>query len=166
MKQRAFTLVELIVAIAIIITMSAILLPNYQSVRKQFSLLHDIYALAQNLRMAQEMATATQELPDGSVPDGYGIYLVNNGQLYVLYADKDGNEAYTGVSENVKTIDLENSYVKGISPSPLSINFKGPDPRTKITNDLSSILITLALKEDPIQEKKVRVYKSGLMYVE
>lgn len=111
------------------------------------------------------MASSAREF-QGTVPPGYGIYLEKDDDAYVLYADKNGNEEYSGQTEKVETIKLDKIYIKNVSPVDLSINFKGPDPITKISGDMDSVTITLALEDDPEKTQKVIVNKAGLIYVE
>jgi len=162
-----FTLIELLVSVAIILVMTGILVPNYYSIVGQFSLLRATHQMAQDLRRAQEMSASAHELSNGIVPPGYGIYLEENDENYILYADNDGDEEYKIDKDAViQIIELDNIYIKNAPLSFLSVNFKGPEPTTKITNDLDSMIITLALRADITKEKKVIVYKTGLIYVE
>ena len=171
-----FTMVELLVAMFIIVTMSAILLPNYRAFQRQFSLLQAAHILAQDLRTAQEMATSAKELASGEVPPGYGIYLaIATDEQYILYADTipaGGDQGYDP-GEEVATISLGGLIkIKTIEKDSLppsafvSINFKGPDPVTRITGDADTIIITIALKDEPSKEQKIFVNTFGLIYVQ
>ena len=168
MKQFGFTFIELLVSIAIIMLMSGILLPNYHLITEQLFILQAAYEFAQNLRVAQEMSASAREFPDGVVPSGYGIYLKNNDQSYILYADINGDQAYYegGDDRIIKTIDMGGIRIQDASPSPVSINFEGPEPTTKITNDVNSIEIDIVLLDNPTKKQTIVVYKSGLIYVE
>ena len=172
-SEKSFSLVEALVGITIILTLSAILLPNYGAFSRQFSLLRSTYRLAQDLRRVQEMAISAKELPSEGVPPGYGIYLeMGSSQTsYRLYADTSplgGDERYDAGDAIVETINLgKGVYIKEISPlSPLSVNFKGPAPITTISGAASSAIISLALEADPESIQKVIVNKVGLIYVE
>jgi len=160
-----FTIVETLVAIGIILILSTILVPNYKVFQEEFSLLRSAHKLSQDLRRAQEMATSAKELP-GQLPKGYGIYLRKGDTYYRLYADLDGDQEYDSGEEIELPIALENKVkIEEVSPSPLSINFKGPDPVTKILGDADSVTITLALETNPAKTQEVFVNKVGLIYV-
>ena len=164
-NSRGFTLIEALVVSAIIFTLSAILFPNYRKFHYQCCLLRSAYKVAQDTRRAQEMATSAREY-QGSIPPGYGIYLRDNDDYYLLYADLDGDRAYDAGEEIEGSIDLEDKvYIKSVSSSTVSINFRGPDPVTAISGGSDSVTITLGLEDYPGEEKEIFVNKAGLIYV-
>lgn len=166
-SSAGFTLIEVLVAIAIMIVLSGILLPNYKLAGDKLALLRAAYRLAQDLRRVQEMATSARALA-GTVPPGYGVYLRTGVTSYLLYAD-NGSQAqvYDSNDTTIETIYLESgTYIKEISTDPMSINFKGPDPITSISGGISSVSITLALEKDPTRVVRVTINKAGLVYVE
>jgi len=166
---KAFSVPEILVTIGVILILSGIILPRYSFFRHKFSLLRSAHKLAQDLRRAQEMATSTREL-GGSIPPGYGIYLEEDDQSYVLYADTyplGGNEGYDKERDQiVETIELGSKiYIKDLSQVSLSLNFKGPDPITTISSGTNSAIIVLGL-EGGSEEEEVSINKVGLIYVE
>lgn len=173
LKWKGFTLVELLVVTSIIILLSAIILPNYRGIERQFALQRSAHKLAQDIRRAGEMAMSTKEF-QGKVPAGYGIYLKQGERDYLLYADTNppkGNEKYDGGDGKIETINLEKGvYIKNISPSSLSINFKPPIPTVKIKTgagqDSASAVITLSLESDSTKTKIIKVNSAGLIDVE
>jgi len=170
LKWKGFTLIELLVVASIIIVLSAIVFPNYRGIESQFTLERSAYKLAQDIRRAGEMAMSTREF-DGKIPKGgYGIYLKLSWEnYYKLYADKDGSEKFDEKKDGeVEKIFLEKGvYIKDISPSSLSINFKPPAPTVKINGkDFASAIITLSLKSDPNRTKIIKVNSIGLIDVE
>lgn len=190
---KGFTIIELIVVIAIIVTISAVVLADYRSGNDQLALQRSAHKLAQDLRRAQEMAMSSAEV-GGSVPPGVGIVLhriFENGTQYRMYADNNGNNRFDNLEEFGEPIPLERGvYIKeirretGMMPNPDShwgsINFRPPDPVVNIficvpqvvpcTGENFSgepwIRIILALRSDPNQTKTVRVNNIGLIYVE
>lgn len=103
--NKAFTLLEITVVIAIIGLLAVIILVNYRGGEKQFALLRSTHRLAQDLRQAEEMAISSQEIPlefdqEGGFPKGgYGIYFeidptVPKGYHIILFADCDGEGDY------------------------------------------------------------------------
>lgn len=172
-KDKGFTLVELLTVIAIISILSVLVLPNYRAGEKNLALQRSAQKLAQDIRRAQQMAMSAKEYQD-KVPAGYGIYLKQGDNYYLLYADTNptqGNEKYDGGDEVVEEIYLEKRvYIKNVQPASLSINFKPPDPETKISgsggSETNLATITLSLETEQTKEKKIKVNKAGLIYVE
>lgn len=171
-NKKGFTLIELLVVTAIISLMSTLMLANYRAGERQFAFQSSVHKLAQDLRRTQEMAMSAQEF-GGGVPAGYGIYLHKGDTYYLLYADTNpggGNEKYDGGDATVETIYLEKRvYIKDLStPASMSINFKPPDPKTKISGDGSEDtgIITLSLETDPTPTTTIKINKAGLITVE
>ncbi len=180
MKNKGFTLVEIMVVLSITLFLSAIILVDYRTGAKQFALERSAHKLAQDIRKAQGMAISTKELPGGIIPEGgYGIYLVKTADSYNIYADT-GSEQYNS-GEEMETLFLEKDVeIKDInlkklippstvSKTEVSINFKPPDPtvslKTGTGEPFDELEITLALKTDANKIKKIIVNKTGLIYV-
>jgi prepilin-type N-terminal cleavage/methylation domain-containing protein len=173
MKSKGFTLIELLVVISIITLLTSISFFYYQGGGKNLTLFRAAFKLAQDIRRAQEMAISTRKCCGGINPAGYGIYLKQGDEYYLLYADTNpptiGNEKYDSGDAEIETIYFEKGiYIKSINPSPLSINFKPPDPKIRIGDgfEQNEVSIIVALKEDPTKVKTVKVNKFGLIYVE
>ena len=184
LKTKGFSLVELMVTVAVIIMVTLMILPNYRGIAEQFALERSANKLSQDIRRAAEMAMSLRELPGGQAPPkgGYGVFFdVSSASTYKLYADIDGNESYSGVDSVIEEIDLErNVYIKQIETgepiqtiSAGSVNFKPPSPRVKITQInpppegvKNRMRITLSLENDPNKERTIRVEKSGLVDLE
>lgn len=170
--NKSFTLVELLVVTSIIILLSAIILPNYRGIERQFALQRSAHKLAQDIRRAGEMAMSTREFQEEVPEGGYGIHLeLSWGNYYKLYADKNGNEKFDGADGEVETINLEKGvYIKNILPSSLSINFRSPIPTVKIKTeagqDSVNATITLSLESDSTKTKIIKVNAVGLIDVE
>jgi len=163
--NKGFTLIELLVVTGIIVLFTALILPNYRAGDQQLVLQRAAYKLAQDLRRAQEMALSSQKF-DGEVPAGYGIYLnKNQPNQYILFADLNGDQRYSGSSEKVEEIALEGIVViSDLSPkltSALTIVFVPPDPSVAFYPDAVTASITVAIKE----AKTIQVNKAGLIAV-
>ena len=184
--QEGFTLLELITIVAIITTLSLIVLTNYRQGERQFALQRSAHKLAQDIRAVQEMAMSGQECQICSpkvVPAGYGIFLeVSSVNQYVIYADisptPDGNQFFSGdpPDQIVETITLESGVIiQDINtlPDKVGINFSPPDPIIDIRfplgegdEDISVAVITLSLKADNTKTKTITVNKVGLIDID
>jgi prepilin-type N-terminal cleavage/methylation domain-containing protein len=167
-----FTLIELLVVIFIISLLTSVSFLYYRSGEKNFLLLRSAFKFAQDIRRTEEMAISIRECCGGIIPPAYGIYLKAGDEYYLLYADTNpagGNEKYNDGDTQIEKIYFEKGvYIKSVSPSPLSINFKPPDPKVRIGNGVeqNEVSIIIALKDDPTKTKVVKVNKFGLIYVE
>jgi len=164
--SKSFTLVELLVAVGIIILLTALVLPDYRAGERQFALQRSASKLAQDLRRAQEMAMSAKEPP--TAPDtfkgAYGINFQTNSSNYILFADLDNDQIYDS-GEEIETLPLEKKVkISNLSPaSPLTISFTPPDPTININPSDSLASITLTNNG---QTKIIKVNKVGLIYVQ
>ena len=164
--SKSFTLVELLVAVGIIILLTALVLPDYRAGERQFALQRSASKLAQDLRRAEEMAMSAKEPP--TAPDTFkGVYGINfqtNSSNYILFADLDNDQIYDS-GEEIETLPLEKKVkISNLSPaSPLTISFTPPDPTININPSDSLASITLTNNG---QTKIIKVNKVGLIYVQ
>jgi Tfp pilus assembly protein FimT len=162
--------------IGIIAVLTLIAVPNYNTGGSQLALQRSANKLAQDIRQAEELAISAKEHPAGTVPEGYGIYLVKNAKNYILYADGTGsNDEEYDVGEGVgQPINFENGvYIKDISSANgiASINFRAPDPIINLDITPTSpkspfVTITIALESDPAKTKVIFANIAGLIYVQ
>ena len=163
--SKSFTLVELLVAVGIIILLTALVLPDYRAGERQFALQRSASKLAQDLRRAEEMAMSAKEPP--TAPDtfkgAYGINFQTNSSNYILFADLDNDQIYDS-GEEIETLPLEKKVkISNLSPaSPLTISFTPPDPQINI--DPSDSLATITLTNNG-QTKIIKVNKAGLIMI-
>jgi len=164
--NKGFTLTELLVVIAVISILSAIILPSYRTGERQFALQRSAYKVAQDIRMAQEMAMSAKEFPGApaSFKGSYGINFQINSTSYTLFADLNENKIFDS-GEAIENPTLEKRIrISNLSPSsPLNITFSPPDPTININP--SDSLATITLTND-IQTKNIKINKAGLIYVE
>ena len=167
--KKGFTLIETVVVISMILILSGIVLLNQRASQAQFALQRSAHKLAQDIRRAKELATSTQKFNNEIPKGGYGIYieLATSDSSYKIYADLNGDEKWDASDGIVEACDLEKEiFIKSVSPSPLSINFKPPDPEVKISQDVTSATIELAIRSDPDNTKTITINKLGLITIE
>lgn len=142
-NRKGFTLVEIIVVLAIMAVLSTLIFNNYSRSKQQLALQRSAAKLAQDIGRIRQRAISTKQCPEcgGPAPKtGYGIFLdatSGKNENYLLYADTSGeNEFYTAADTVLETIELEKGiiiYKINVSPpNNVSINFKPPEPEIKI----------------------------------
>lgn len=166
--SKAFTLIELLVVISIIVLITALTLPNYRLGNNQLALQRSAHKIVQDLRRTLEFAISVKEF-NGIIPSGYGVYFdLDQPDRYVIFADLDGDQAYSGANEKVEEIILEGNVVlyslTPVSPgSSLAVFFAPPDPTVQFLPD--AVLAVINIKIEALQ-KTVQVNKAGLIAVE
>ncbi len=175
--KKGFSLVELLVVISIIAILAALLLVNYKSGQKQLALNRAASKLAQDIRRAQEMAMAAEEVGENVPKGGYGIYFRKQPspqRSYIFFADKDINNKCDFGNESINEIEFEGGgiKIKDLGGNHLNVIFRPPDPVTLFTDadgnilDYSGISIEISLIEDETKSKIIRVNKAGLIDVQ
>ena len=166
-NNRGVTLVELLVAIAIMGVISVLIFANYHYGDKQMELDMQTQRFVQDVRRVQEWALSARDFGAGA-KKGYGIY-VNIGQpnTYILYTDNNDNKSYDA-GEAQETITLNNNIeISNADNSPLSINFSPPNPTTLMNNDanIGAAAITFRIK-GTARTCVISINRTGLVYVQ
>ncbi len=169
MNQKAFTLIEILASISIVIFLTAFVLLNYRVGQDQHALSRAAHKLVQDLRTTQEMAMSMSAEYCGGSPKGYGVHFKQSWpDYYILFAECDGNKQYnSGIDNIVEQIYLEKGIIiSGLSPaSDLDICFTPPNPTTWITSGQQATII-LSIKDSPLETKTVKVNSIGLIETE
>lgn len=184
MKEKGFTIVELILTTAIIAALLLVGISNFPQIKLQFSLSRATYQLSQTIRRAQDMALSSVVYRDsGGVTqavDGYGVFLDINGfgnKKYIIYADKaPGNQQYDASDYLVETIDFSQQEpgiivkeLQNVSQNKASINFSIANVATSITQlnpNQNAVAIVLALESNMTTTRTVLANTSGLIEVQ
>jgi len=183
-NNSGFSLIELLVAVVIISLISTIVLINYRQGRERFTLQRSTHVLAQDIRIAQELAMRAEDFQGTVSRGGFGIHLTSATSSYVLFADCDrdlefdisGGAASCAVAttanpfpEQLELRRLEGGVtIHSISPSsPSTIVFIPPDPGTRIRAGgvtTTAITITLGVIDDGVlATSTVSVNNAGLI---
>ena len=181
--NKAFTIIEMIVVIGIILLITGLILPNYRSNDKQLALERSIHKTAQDLRRIQEMAISAKEYNCSAFPPnqklkGYGINFYNH-QFSPEYAYFYSTLAkctfvYDG-EEQENTSTMERIYletgikIKEIKQGDTVVNsayifFYPPDPETDLSG-ASKVEVTLAVEDDLSQTRTVEINKIGVISI-
>lgn len=151
MKKKGFTVIELVVSIAIISMVTAIFLVNYRTVNRRSDLTMISQKVVTDIRMAQNYSLGLARYGENgstNIPSGgWGIYLdlQNYGNnKYIIFADDNANGVYDSGEANINygaaLIDLpENIIIQSLSVgSRANVTFLPPDPITTIKSELTS----------------------------
>ncbi len=117
--RKGFTLIEMMVVLAIIGTLSTVVLSRYPDSAEKTRLSNMTGDLGSDIREAQLKASSVSTY--GQAYAGFGMqFASNSSQMYKEYADKIttnqrngiflGNRLYDGVTENFKTVTLPEGF--------------------------------------------------------
>lgn len=187
-KEKGFTLVEMLVSIAIIAAISGASLVYFRGGNRNWALIRATQAFTQDIRRASNMALSSPKIICNSVeysPQGYGIYFNAAASTYALFAalESDLNVPTTGVptancsynssekyviietitmeaGTKVLSLNTEGSPSGNNNPAYISIVFVPPDPTVKFSNGAISLVAVLSLL-DGTQTKQITINKKG-----
>ncbi|MFH1423495.1 MAG: prepilin-type N-terminal cleavage/methylation domain-containing protein [Candidatus Nealsonbacteria bacterium] len=161
LECRGFTLLELLVVVSIIVLMTAFTLPNHRSGDNQLALQRSAHKISQDLRRAQGFAISVKDF-NGSTPGGYGIYFdLDENDRYIMFADLDGDQTYSGINEKAEEILLEGEI--RLVGSSLTVFFTPPNPNVYFFPDAAIATINIGVET---LQKTIKVNKAGLIFVE
>ena len=180
--KSGFTLVEMLVVMAIVSILSVVVLADYRWGGHQYSLRRSAGYLSQDLRGVQEMAMSVREVSGGKIPPGgYGINLKALDRNYKVFGEisdplnyeyNDGTDevvSVTNLEEDVEISNMcltDNGGVETCGYSSLNITFTPPDPTIRFNgseNYTEAVIILKSLKTEEVAE--VVVGRSGLVRI-
>ena len=171
--KKAFTLIELIVIMAIVAIFTTIIFVDYGKNNKVFALERSARKLSQDIRRTQEMAMSGVAGETGT--NGYGVYFnTGSSTSYLIYVNKDSNMSYVqGTDSDKETIAMEsavkicNLLVDSGSVNPVSVSFQPPDPINYINNVDSGheASVVLCITGDESTTRTVKVNNVGRIEV-
>jgi prepilin-type N-terminal cleavage/methylation domain-containing protein len=110
MKQSGFTLVEMIVVVAIIGLLSTLIVLQFSDTNSSFALDNGEGIVRSDIRRVLTLATSGATCcTDSATPEGYGIVFEPSLTSYTMYAEGDGDQIYStsGADEIIQNVDLE-----------------------------------------------------------
>ena len=161
MKKNGYTLIELMVSIAIISMMTGIFLANYSSANRRTDLTMTAQKMVTDIRLAQNYAlglarygtTGSTNVPLG----GWGVHFSKSrNDQYVVFADDNGDTLYSiGEDDLAKGAQITtlptNVIIDSISTgNSADVTFTPPDPITSINNGVTvgtSTSVSIVLKD-------------------
>jgi prepilin-type N-terminal cleavage/methylation domain-containing protein len=185
---KGFTLVELLVVLAIITIITAVFLLQQRRFDSSTLLRSLAYSIALSLRQAQVYGTSVRQF-GSSFSYSYGVYFSGNSS-YILFADANGDNQYTSSpDEKVNQFNIAGGYTinqfcavqssgkedclgggknGGTGITWLSIYFKRPNPdaqfKTSAGNAYQSAYIKVAGPQDVIT-RQVNITLTGQISV-
>jgi len=165
--KKSFTLVELLVVIFILSTLSLVSFAYYRKGEKTFSLLRSAHSVVSQIRRAQGMAMAMEKTKE-DYPKGYGVYLKKNQKQIIVFGDKDGDKKYKKTRDiKIEELKLESQIkISSLFPSsPLHIVFFPPHPETTINANENNLEAKIILTNGS-ETKTIKINKAGLICIE
>lgn len=159
--SKSFTLIELVVVTAIIMLISALVLPNFREGENALAIKRETYKVSQDIRRAEEMAMSSKEFEE-EVPGGYGVYFKKEEpDHFIIFADIDNDKTYSASDKIVEDIILTKTEISGLSSGlELTIVFTPPDPLVTITPSAGSATVDLGKEEKQYTYQFVSKYYS------
>jgi prepilin-type N-terminal cleavage/methylation domain-containing protein len=182
-KNKSFTLIEILVTLAIVVILSGLMFANYPKGGKQLALERASQTLSQDIRRAQEMAMSSVA-ESGACPGykttGYGIFFDESSPFtYIIFrnCNRTSNRYYeSGIDQIKETINIESGIKicnlkqgsSDDSDNKISILFEPPDPTTYIegSSSASDASIILCIQDDTSQQKTIKINIAGSVKIE
>ena len=146
-KKNAFTLIEVLVSIAIFIIILGIVIVNYKYSERVTELRLVAYDIEDSIKFTQNMSFTGQKIND-QIPSSYGIYVDKSNNSYIIYGDRqvtadpnsgvlgfdsgDSKYSTTQLPTNIKILDLKCSSASNLLS--LDISFMPPRGSMRINN--------------------------------
>lgn len=175
LNQRGFTLLEMVVSITIIASISGLFLANISSYRTAGDLNSAALKLATDIRELQLNALSLKEM-DGSVPaGGWGLYVRRqspNNTFYIRFVDNDQGRDYDPselVSQNFLPagVIITEVILNGSARTSGLVFFTPPDPTTTICRNSAQCTdenpAEIVLRDSAGKTKTIKVNTFGLI---
>lgn len=171
---NGFTLVEMMVSIAIVATISSIFLANYHANAIRNQLILAAQKLSSDVRLMESNGLGLSSF-NGSIPDGgWGVYLSTaSSSNYILFADVNGNHLFDPATETYKVVyfptGITLANISGLSGDS-NVTFSPPDPEVYISYPTHStpaknVNTFFTLRDSALSTKVISVNFFGLVSV-
>lgn len=180
--KPAFSLIELIVSMSIIVMLTVLFLANYRDSNKRTDLVMTAQVMVTDIRYAQSNTLGLISYGDTFPPGGWGLYVSSEESLnnrYTIFADLNDNKLYNlGEADEsnggrtiffpkniqIKEINIEGGNVGDVSSA--DITFLPPDPTTRIRVNGSEVVIAHIVLENIASGDIRTVYVNFLGLIE
>lgn len=148
LKYAAFSLVELMVSMGIIVMLSVLFTANYRESNKRTDLVMAAQVMVTDMRYAQSNALGLIAYGENFPSGGWGIHASNfpgENDRYIIFADLNRSDLYDAgeaeeryggriiyLPKNIRIKDITTSTYISSNPSTIDISFLPPDPTTRI----------------------------------
>jgi len=165
-----FTVVEILVVMALIAILSFVFIPSYHVYKEQLAVQRSANKLSQDIRLVMERAMSALEKTECTSSSTYrhGIYLdENEPDKYILFADCNDNNQYDSADVLIKEEVFETGVeIYDLTPNFVNIVFEPPDPTIYISGGLDTATIILRSKNYHDKQRTVTINKVGLIDVD
>lgn len=175
-KQKGYTMIEVIIVIAIMAVIFGIVFNDYRNNSSQFALQRAAYKLLGDIRKAQSMAgienTGCSHI---DYKYGYGIDfdIIARKTSYILFADCNGNNNHNSGTDIEDVVQIEKgveiSQLRvGASRNKVDLVFLPPDPFTLVNGVRDSntpFEITIRLESDHSKTKIISINRLGMVSI-
>lgn len=182
--HKGFTLVELIVSVAIFAIMTALVMAKYGTFNQGILLTNLAYDIALTLRTAQSYGLNVKSAPDSNnyyseeFNFPYGVHFdANKNTSIIFFADQNGNLKYDSGDTDISVYNIKRgSYISSLctgsdptscpgSPQNLDIVFKRPDPKANFNASGGTSYAEIRLRSSDGGTKKIIVNRAGQIAV-
>lgn len=176
-KDKGYTMIELVLVMAMIIIMLGIFFVNYKSGTQNLALQRAANKLMGDIRRAQTLAGV--DLGCGS--HNYGINFdrtSSKNTQYNLFSDCNGNKSFN-TSDTIEKVEIEKGVkicsitINSSSKSKTDLLFVPPDPfllvdgtRRDNSASFTSLNIVICLESDDTQTKTISVNRAGMIFIQ
>ncbi len=177
-KQKAFTLIEMIVSLSVIMIISVIFIANYRNANSRTDLIMTAQSLVANLHSAQNNSLGLVKYGNNVPAGGWGVNFDKVEKKYTIFADLNepdtiGYMQYDADTEGLRNLGAREVILSsGIEISDIiitsgasservdiaNVTFLPPDPRTNIYSSDSIVAtgteLVVELREVGTESKK------------
>lgn len=176
--NRGFSMLELLVVLVVMITLTAIVMSNYGYQNNNLKLKMEVQQIMSDLRKAQNYSISTKMVDTDIPKGGYGVRFERIPNSYTIFADTDANKVYTNIGEKYEQFTLPQGIlicqlkVDSNIQNSFDLVFLPPDPKTYIDSQntvgrKAEIYITVKggnCGSCPSSEcQRINIYSSGII---